>query len=209
MGERRFNISREQRDAQFRSKDEVTLPLLRSIQIRTPRRFHAVLMPSLFGPEVFALRAQEVPPGNIFVIERDRETHRKIRHPGADLEHLKGVRTTLKPLALHLAIDRIPFPQLDLVYLDLYGQLDADHYVALYRLFRLHRLPPGALFLLTCGQTRGDPFSCRVNADLVSPTGRAYIESAIRQANHQPYRNLTTHGYVSGNLAFEITAVNF
>jgi hypothetical protein len=184
--------------------------LLLSAPFDAPGDFTAVLMPSLFGPELFILRAAGVPPSNVFVIERDPEVHHQIRNPeGAELEHLRGVRTTEQPLPLHQAVERIPFSHLSLVYFDLFGQPDGDHYLALFRLFRLHRLRRGAVLLLTCGVNRGDPFSCQVNAQITEPTGQAYIEAALTEARHRSYEALNTYSYVSEGLNFSVTEVRF
>jgi hypothetical protein len=210
MQPRTFKRSKQQRDKSFMSKDDVTVPLLKAIPIDDPLKFYAVLMPSLYGPEVFHLRERGVPGENLFAVEFDKSTHAVLCQPPQAYPHLQGICTTPLPAPLHEAIDRIPFSQLDLVYIDLFGQPTHKLLIALYRLFRLYPLSRGAVLLLTCGRNRGDVVACRINARLITEvSGQAYVEAALIKAEHVWYRSIQNHHYVSDNLPFTITEVHF
>lgn len=208
--ERTFSESKQRRDECFSGKDDVTVPILRSIPIPRPRGFRAVLMPSLYGPEVYYLRAAGVPGENVFAIERDPEVWGVLSDPPQELEHLEGIQTTSRPMALHEAVEHIPWRNPDLVYLDLFGQPDTTHLKALFRLFRLYTMKPGSVLMMTCGRNRGAVFSCRLNARLITENaGQAYVEASILEAGHRMYRTLRVHEYTSDNINFTITEVRF
>jgi hypothetical protein len=210
MEPRTFTLSKEERDACFQEKDGVTLPLLKRVRIEEPTRFYAVLMPALYGPEVFYLRERGVPGRNLFAIERDPDVHAVLRNPPKAYTHLQGLQTTQHPLALQQAIERVPFPWLNLVYFDLFGQPDASHLCALFRLFRLFPFRSGGTLLLTHGRNRGAVFACRLNARITkTTTGQAYIETALRKAGHKRPRQYAEHEYVSDKIHFNITEVLF
>lgn len=210
MAERRFSGSKRERDALFSEKDDVTLPLLSTVLMPDPSRFYAVLMPSLYGPEVFHLQERGVPAENLFAVERDPDVHAVLRNPPDDLHHLQHIRTTKRPLPLHKAVERIPFDHVSLAYFDLFGQPDANHLKALFRLFRLYPMRPSGRLLLTAGRNRGEVFSCRLNARLVAPSvGQAYIEAALEESGHRWPEAIRNHQYISNNIHFTITEVLF
>jgi len=210
MSARSFSVGKSRRDDLFREKDDVTLPILRRIIIRRPGLFYAVLMPSLYGPELFHLRERGVPGRNIFAVERDRQVHAVLADPPDSYPHLFGIQTTPTAMDIRHAIDHIPFTEIDLVYIDLFGQPNGSHLQALIKLFKLHQMLSGTVLIITYGRNRGSAFSCRLNARLVSGTvGQAYVESAIRESGHRIYKEIRGHEYVSRNINFNITEVLF
>jgi hypothetical protein len=210
MSERSFSLSKELRDELFKEKDDVTIPILQGINIYRPSKFRAVLMPSLYGPEVFYLRRMGVLGKNIFAMERDKNIHTILKHPLPDHPHLGDIRTTPFATDINQAIDHIPFSNVDLIYIDLFGQPNDKHLRALYKLFRLHQMLAGSAVILTYGRNRGSAFSCRLNSRLVTESvGQAYLEAAMRESGHRPYKRVKNHEYVSRNIHFNITEARF
>lgn len=188
-----FVESRARRDARCRAKDRIIDKILASIDVHA--EYTAVLMPSMYGPEVAKLRARGVLYRNMFAIERDRRVHRVLT---TRAEQQKGPATTKHPLGIHQAVDHIPFSSVDFAYFDFFCQPDYSHLQALIKLFRLGLCRRGTRLVTTFGTNRGDTFSCQLNGHLrCLSMGQAYIESAIKQARQKPPRKIANYRYVT------------
>lgn len=176
---------------------------------RAAKKFTAVLMPSMWGPETRLLHERGVPWANMLAIER---------HPGVWGTQLRrwkrelGPQPTPKPLPAHLAVDHVPFVGANLVYLDFYSQPDGNHLRAMAKLIRLGVVAAGkTTMLVTFGVNRGDTFSTRLNARIkaVEP-GEAYVRAAVKLANVEgiAIRALSNHAYVSLGHTAHFTTTN-
>lgn len=205
-----FAASRERRDARFANKDAVTLPVLQQLAVANPQNYFAVLMPSLWGPELFLLQERGVPTCNMFAIERDPQTHARYLSNDNETTHLNGIRTTRLPADAIDAIDEIPFGRVNLMYLDFFGQPDYSHYVTLYRVFRRRLLVRGASLLLTFGRNRGDTFACLLNKQLrVENPTVAYVAAALEATDHPRFVQCVEHTYRSGGNPYSLTEMQF
>jgi hypothetical protein len=206
-----FVESQTARDVRCVAKDAIITKILNGIAIKQPKQFRAVLMPSMYGPEVAHLRARGVPIRNMFAIERDTHVHHVLRQRSTQ-RHDRGPSTTAEPLPIQTAVDHIPFATVNLIYLDFFSQPDGNHLKALTKLFRLGFCVRGTRLLTTFGTNRGDAFSCRLNARLrCASVGQAYIEAALKHADRGWYRRLINYPYVTdGRTAhFTTTEVRF
>jgi hypothetical protein len=152
-----------------------------------------------------------VPARNIFSIERSPEVHALYLRPVRGFEHFRGMKTTQKPMAAHLAVDHIPFDKVNLTYLDFFGQPDSSHLNTLYKLFRLKHIQRGSRLILTFGANRGEPFSCLLNGKLrdCSSVGQAYVDAALSLALRASYKTLDNYTYTSRYARFVVTEVKF
>jgi hypothetical protein len=122
---KRFATHRDDADG----KDAVILPILSSVRVADPSTFKAILMPALHGPEVDILLTKGVPLGNMWAIERDPETRRKIKD--------RGLRVASGALEIKVSINEMLFIDpgpYGLVYLDPFGKPSLDHFDALVTL---------------------------------------------------------------------------
>jgi len=182
-----FTTDRAFRDARCVSKDILTKRIFASLSFRDPKKFTAVLMPSMYGPEVSWLRDEGVPRRNLFAIERDRHVHATLKVP-----------TTKKALPVQFALDHVPFAVASLVYLDFFGPPNGKHLSAFYKLFKLGLIQRGSRLLLTFGMNRGEIFSNNLNKRLnVEYAGQAYIEAAHERAGGPRISRVTHHTYTS------------
>lgn len=182
-----FTTDRAFRDARCVSKDDLTKRIFATLNFEEPRKFTAVLMPSMYGPEVGWLRAEGVPRKNLFAIERDPFVHAELAVP-----------TTKKPLPVQFALDHVPFAKASLVYLDFFGPPNGKHLTAFYKLFKLGLVQRGSRLLITFGMNRGEIFSNNLNKRLqVDYAGQAYIEAACRRANGPRIKKILNHTYTS------------
>lgn len=206
-----FFWSKPARDARCADKDAITKKVLAGIRIRNPKKFTAVLMPSMYGPEVDWLKDRGVPGKNMFAIERIKIVWKTLA--------AKGMLTTPKPMSAYEAVDYIPWDKpVKLIYLDFYGQPNASHVTVFVKLLRLGLIGRGTRLLITFGVNRGDNFSCVLNKRLKGCTsyGHAYLDAAILKANTKlRYRVLNNFKYESqpvGSLTkskFVVTEVRF
>lgn len=174
-----FSKGLAQRNARCKNKDALTHKLLDELVIQRPRAFRALLMPSMFGPEVGMLRERGVPIQNMFAIERDLKVHASY---AAGM--FKGIQTTEHPCSAVVAADHVPWP-VNLAYLDFFGQPDGDHLEALRKLMRLGIVRRGTTLITTFGANRGDTFSCDVNRRIRSTKkepGECYVRAAAELA---------------------------
>jgi len=198
-----FSSGQKERNARCKNKDAVTRRLLDETVIPDPKSFRAVLMPSMYGPEVGMLRGYGVPIQNMFAVERDSVVHASYR-----TGHFKGIQTTPMPLAVVQAADYIPFAA-DLVYLDFFGQPDASHLEALRKLMRLGVVCSRTRLITTFGANRGDTFSCTVNRQLDGVVGECYVEAAASLAGLQ-VRSSSSEAYLTDtHIKFVVTVSEF
>jgi hypothetical protein len=189
-----FFTAKVTRDARCVEKDAITKRLFERLSIDKPRTFTALLMPSMFGPEVEWLCARGVRVNNVFAIERNIETHAALVK--------RGLPTSPKPMLVQDALDHVPFEYADLVYLDFFGQPNGDHIHALRKLFKLY-LQRGSRLWVTFGVNRGKTFSCSLNRKLkgVECAGEAYIRAAHALVDDAPaIRGLVNHRYKTSTL---------
>lgn len=207
-----FASARRKRQSRFHAKDEVIIPLLESVPVPHPKTFRAVLMPCLYGPELTILERQGVLREHLFSVERDPQVHAIQRDPKLPAhQHLHGIRTTPRPMGATEAIDHVHMMlgQVDLAYLDFFGQPALTHWTLLFKIFRLRLLAPRAVLILTFGGSRGEPFACQVNNRLKGSVTQAYVDSALLRAHHPTYQSCAEHPYVSANLPYMTTEFRF
>jgi hypothetical protein len=154
-----FTESKEIRDKCCTSKDKVIEPILRSLPIPSPKQFHAITMPCLFGKEIYVLIERGVLISNIWAIERDPKSHAILANPEQDLEkygHLVGIKTTPKPLSAEKALNCIWADeiQFDLIYLDFFGRYYDIHLKSIETIFGLKMLKESGTLIMTFGDTR-------------------------------------------------------
>lgn len=171
-----FSSGQRQRDQRCKNKDAVTRRLLDELRIPRPDRFRALLMPSMYGPEVGMLRDRGVAVGNMFAVERDPKVHASYANG-----LFRGIRTTPTPVNAVAAADYVPW-HVDLAYLDFFGQPDGDHLLALTKLMRLGIVRSKTRLITTFGANRGDTFSCMVNRQLQGVPGECYVQAAAEKA---------------------------
>lgn len=171
-----FSRGQLQRDARCKNKDAVTSLILDPLVIHKPNDFRALLMPSMYGPEVGILQAKGVPIENMFAIERDPKVHASY-FKGS----FKGIQTTPIPMNAVQAADHVLF-RADFVYLDFFGQPDGNHLETLRKLMRLKVVDKGTKLVTTFGANRGDSFSCTVNRLLRGVPGECYVQAAAALA---------------------------
>lgn len=207
--------NRERRNKRCIEKDKILLPILSSLNLNNPKSFKAILMPCLWGPELIYLRNKNVPPENIFIIERERRTWATIRSHPSWGPHLHNVKTTYKPLPATQAIDfaYAEIGQCDLIYLDFFGQPNNSHWFLFRKIFKLEILKQHGKFLATFGKTRCRGYVHEINKKLskeVVPT-LTMIKAAMK-INHQN-GNVYNHQYSSregnGRRDFLTTIVSF
>lgn len=198
-----FSTDRAFRDARCGAKDALTKRIFASLNLNKPKQFTAVLMPSMYGPEVGWLRERGVPRRNLFAIEHDPLVHAVLRIPAPR-----------KPLAVEFALDHVPFPTASLVYFDFFGPPNGKHLLAFYKLFKLGMVKRGTRLLATFGMNRGEAFSNNLNKRLdVEAAGQAYIEAAHQRAGGPRIQHVTNHAYTSvvgvHTANFTLTEVRF
>lgn len=184
-----FFAARRARDERCVEKDQITRRLIKGLRIRRARDFTAVVMPSMWGPEVAWLHARGVPTANMFAIERNAIIHATFAE--------RGLRTTPRASYVHDAIDHVPWSRVDLAYLDFFGQPNGDHIDAMRKLFRLC-LGPDSRLWITFGVNRGKTFSCTINRRLrgVDAYGEAYVRAAWALVpDASPIRRVVNHRY--------------
>lgn len=185
--------SRQKRDARCVEKDLIVRRIIEALPIPTPKAFHAVLMPSLHGPEVSLLGDRGVPTSNFFAVERDPAIHKKLRR------RYRGIETTPRPLPFEEAVDYVPFESVDFAYLDFFGQPDAWHLVGLVKLLKLGLLGRGAHLVVTFGTNRGDPFAVKLNHRLKVPAPQAYVEAALARCGRR-HKQLINYRYLTNTV---------
>ena len=216
-----FSISKTIRDTFCEKKDRVLVPILNDIQIKEPSKFHAILMPALYGIEARLLVSKGVPPANLFAIEDNSveqqfDVHGEIvscRIP--DRKELRGMRTTGKPEPLCKALDEAywcfdgkPF---DLIYLDFLSQPDFEvHYRnGFLKIMRARMLAEGATLIVNFGKNRCREATASLNKDLLAAATESelgimksmptelYVGAAIQESGHPSYKKMFTRSYLS------------
>jgi hypothetical protein len=127
-------------------KDEIILPILEAVKVT--KRFKAILMPAEFGPEVDILSSQGVPLRNMWAIERDPKTYKKIKK--------KGLRVASAALEIKDAINEMLFIDpgpYGLVYLDPFGKPSFEHFESLIALMEGNHIK-GTLIYNCCPTAR-------------------------------------------------------
>jgi len=187
--------------------------LLEDVPIEDPKSFLALLMPCLWGPEVAILRARGVPAKNLWLIENSRKVWLAMRRS----EYLTDTQLPSRPAHVVEAIDLIEAAShrrgraFRLIYLDFFGQPDALHYKALYKLHRLGLIAKGARVLLTFGHNRGEPDAAKINRSLEPSVAARYLHAANEQWARRRVgrpRTITVHehDYVSNAIRYTTTA---
>ena len=74
-----FAKSKKHRDKKCVNKDVIVRSIIRALKILDPRNFFAMLMPNLFGIEIFFLHNRGVPSSNIYAVERDPDIRRYLK----------------------------------------------------------------------------------------------------------------------------------
>lgn len=75
----KFYDGRDNRDQTCIEKDKILVPVVQDfIKARPPEALTALLMPALYGPEVYLLQEHGVPMSNLFVLEREKSIHKEI-----------------------------------------------------------------------------------------------------------------------------------
>ena len=177
-----------------------------------------MLMPCLYGPELIYLREHDVPPQNIFIVEKDRDVWKRIRNPTKHMPHLFGVSTTPKPMSATDAVDyleadlvELDIGKFNLIYLDFFGRPDVAHIELLNKIFTIGMLEQESKLILTFGKTRcrsyvktmSDILLKQDEAEFV-PTV-ALVETALRTANYRDPVRIVDHPYVSGEGSNKVT----
>lgn len=169
------------------TKDALTKRIFETLNFEDPKKFTAILMPSMYGPEVGWLREEGVLRKNLFAIERDVRVHSALRIP-----------TTRKPLPVQFALDHVPFARASLVYLDFFGPPNGKHLLAFYKLFKLGLIQRGSRLLITFGMNRGEIFSNNLNKRLdVEYASQAYIEATHKRSGASRIKSVVHHTYTS------------
>lgn len=179
-------------------KHSVSVPILKSLKIRKPENYQALLMPGETGPERHILPAMGVKLQNMFCVERSRK----------QWQYLKdcGFRVGLSPLD---AVDAIPnvagdaCSPMDLVYLDFMAQIGIDEYKAVSSLFSYKLIKRGTKLLLTFGKNRTTKekviFSRIFGYGWKKPYPPVlpFLDDIIRSGNYRNYKRVVEHPYVS------------
>lgn len=207
----KFTNSKIQRDKQNVYKDKIISDELNNINIKSKKKFHALLMSSLYGPEAYSLIEMGIPSENIFTLEGNPQIHKEIVEcKRLDRKILSGIRTTNEAMPVINGLERAHAfcEQFNLIYLDYLGQPNVDeHYETFIKIFELRMIASGGKFIVTCGKTRTHSTDIvRVNNKLLAqgaqddihhvPT-KTYIRAAIKETEHQLQKSIIDHHYVS------------
>lgn len=168
-------------------------------------KYHALLMPCLYGPEVNLLQQRGVPAQNLYALEREPKTLKIMRRsaylrdvwlPPAALPSCRGIDHVAAALAERGA-------KLSLAYLDFFGSPGLEHVELFWKMFRLKVFAERARLLVTFGvEMRGRRLAREVNKTLAKESDellpvRAYLKAVmpenagIKSMRFYPYKSRT------------------
>lgn len=197
-GRREVWDDQDTRNALCSEKDKIIRPLLeRALFIADPKKFHAILMPALSGPEVQILKSQKVPGRNIWAIEGDARRHRLMKAAVKDPnDMLYGINLTRKKMDSGNAMAEIEFEahkrkcKFGLIYVDYFSQPSLETLDLLGTVFfgRLLDLKNGAHLVMNFGVERTDECTSHLNRMLPSDNRspcRKYVEAKLHDCKER------------------------
>ncbi len=155
-----FCSSKAKRDAFCENKDVIIEPIISNfVQSRTSSSMSALLMPALYGKELYLLHKYQVPMSNIYAIEQNSKVHQEIVHcQRPERSFMQGIRTTPVAMTSNEGIQYAYGSSIcpyDLVYLDFFSYPSIKHYSETLRpLFRSNMLKPDGMLILTFAKNR-------------------------------------------------------
>ncbi len=217
-----FNASKVIRDSRTKGKQEVITPILKELKPRYSKDFTILVMPCLYGNEVYHAIEHGVPPENIFALECDKEVHDEIvQCKRKDRKVLKGIQTTLKPELAFRSIDEAYYThkkKYDFIYLDYWSKVGyMDYKNTILKIFKLKLLKPKGILIITSGKNRcakndhkfNKEFNYLLNKKQGNSICKALMQAAIVKSSHRkPSRQIQSIIYKSkggGNRKMEYT----
>jgi len=200
--DRLFKLGPAARHRRCAGKDAVTVPVLESVVVRSPKTFYALLMPCYSGPELEVLARKGVPKSNIWGIEKDLATFRCMRRR-LGINMLHDALSSDKSIVHVASIMAEMGARFGLIYLDYFGQPHAEHVRVLRHIFLRKMLAESGILLLTFGKNRSHRYVARINQKLsTSVPVRHYVDTVLRQCRKKdpsvsPYKTLREFRYKS------------
>lgn len=175
-----------------KNKDSIIKELLLGLDLKVPSEFHAILMPNLYGVELFYLLEQDVPNRNLFAIERNQHVHCKYRD--SQYKHLSDITTTKMPSNVSDAIDLCYYhrKKWDLIYLDFLSRLTADQVEAIHKISKLEMLSDNGTLILTFGKNRAS--ECAIELEKCMEESKCDLVVELMKTPHKVFHYTSTGG---------------
>lgn len=191
-----FFTDKKKRNRRCREKDKVTEVILNKIKVINP--FHVLLMPNLYGKELFWLRKNNVDFKNVYAVEREKNIWSKYINPG-NLKHLNNIQTTSKPMSAEISIDYI-YPKqnkFNMIYLDFYARSNTKHFEVVKKIIGMNMIKEGGVFIITHGKTRSSSLQTYIERELNDEMDKITVDIEIDRWKSKRYKKYEQFRYRS------------